>query len=48
MYGMDYWADLIKLLVFLILSLIVGLVLRKPIIRLNDKFSEKLEETKVM
>ena len=48
MYGMDYWADLIKLSVFLILSLIVGLVLRKPIIRLNDKFSEKLEETKVM
>ena len=46
--GMDYWADLIKLSVFLILSLIVGLVLRKPIIRLNDKFSEKLEETKVM
>ena len=48
LYGMDYWMDLGKLLIFLVLSLILGLVLRKPVIRLNDRFSEKLEETKIM
>jgi putative membrane protein len=48
LYGMDYWFDLAKLSIFLVLSLIVGLLLRKPIIRLNAKFAEMLEETKVM
>ena len=28
--------------------LILGIVLRKPIIRLNEMFSEKLESTKLM
>ena len=40
--------DRAKLGIFLVLSLILGLVLRKPVIRLNNRFSEKLEETKVM
>ena len=48
LYGMYYWADMGKLGIFLALSLIVGLVLRKPIIKLNSAFSEKLEETKIM
>lgn len=48
MYGMNYWIDLGKLAIFLVISLIVGLVLRKPIIKLNDAFTEKLEETKLM
>lgn len=48
MYGMTYWIELGKLGIFLIVSLIVGLLLRKPIIRLNDAFTEKLEETKIM
>lgn len=48
MYGMTYWIELGKLGIFLILSLVVGLLLRKPIIRLNDAFTEKLEETKIM
>ena len=48
MYGMDYWIDLGKLAIFLGISLIVGLVLRKPIIKANDAFTEKLEETKLM
>ena len=47
-YGMDYWLDLAKLGFFMILSLILGLLLRKPVIRLNEAFSEKLEETKLM
>ncbi|WP_288619654.1 YhgE/Pip domain-containing protein [uncultured Eubacterium sp.] len=48
MYGMNYWTDLGKLAIFLGISLIVGLVLRKPIIKANDAFTEKLEETKLM
>lgn len=45
MYGMTYWTSLGKMSIFLILSLILGLVLRKPIIKLNDAFMEKLEDT---
>lgn len=48
MYGMNYWIDLGKLAIFLGISLIVGLVLRKPIIKANDAFTEKQEETKLM
>ncbi len=48
LYGMNYWIDLGKLAIFLGVSLIVGLVLRKPIIKANDAFTEKLEETKLM
>lgn len=48
MYGMNYWIDLGKLAIFLGISLVVGLVLRKPIIKANDAFTEKLEETKLM
>lgn len=47
-YGMDYWKDMIKLLVYLPVSLFVGLVLRKPLIRLNEFFERKLEETGLM
>nr|WP_288642833.1 YhgE/Pip domain-containing protein [uncultured Anaerobutyricum sp.] len=45
MYGMTYWTSLGKMSIFLILSLILGLLLRKPIIKLNDAFMEKLEDT---
>ena len=48
LYGMNYWIDLGKLAIFLGVSLIVGLVLRKPIIKVNNAFTEKLEETKLM
>ena len=45
MYGMTYIKELGALGIFLILSLILGLVLRKPVIRLNEAFTEKLEST---
>ena len=48
LYGMDYWIDLGKLCIFLVVFLIMGLMLRKPIIKVNEAFSEKLEETKIM
>ena len=41
MYGMTYWTELGKLGIFLILSLILGLLLRKPVIRMNEAFAEK-------
>lgn len=47
-YGNTYWAELGKLGLFLAASLLLGLVLRKPVIRLNHAFMEKLESTKVM
>jgi len=45
---MDYWIDLGKLCIFLVVFLIMGLMLRKPIIKVNEAFSKKLEETKIM
>ena len=47
-YGNDYWMDLAKLGIFLVIALFVGLVLRKPIIRMNEAFTEQLEETKYL
>ena len=47
-YGMDYWKDMCKLLVYLPISLFVGLVLRKPLIKMNEFFERKLEETGLM
>lgn len=45
MYGMTYWRELGILGIFLLASLFLGLVLRTPIIKLNDAFTEKLEST---
>ena len=47
-YGNTYWAELGYLSLFLAASLLLGLVLRRPIIRLNEAFNEKLESTKVI
>ena len=47
-YENTYWISLGYLGVYVIIFLFIGLVLRKPIIRLNEKFTEKLESTKLM
>lgn len=47
-YGNEFWAAMLQLLSFLIPVLLLGLVLRKPVIRFNKYFTEKLEETKIM
>ena len=47
-YGAEYWIDLGELALFLIPSLLLGLLLRKPVIRLNTWISHNLELTKVM
>lgn len=44
-YGTTYAAELGKLAIFLAPSLLLGLLLRKPIIKMNDAFMEKLEST---
>lgn len=44
-YGSTYWKELGALSLFLIPTLLLGLILRKPVIRLNDTFTEKLEST---
>ncbi|NEG55235.1 YhgE/Pip domain-containing protein [Bifidobacterium platyrrhinorum] len=47
-YGMEYWVAMGKLALFLMPSLVLGLVLRKPVIHLNDWIIRNLESTKVM
>ena len=47
-YENTYWVELGNLCWYLAASLLLGLVLRKPIIKLNEAFNEKLEETKVI
>lgn len=47
-YGDQYWISILCLLAFLVPSLLLGLVLRRPVIRLNDYVLRKLDETKVL
>lgn len=48
MYQNVYWKDLLMLLLYVPFSLLLGLVLRKPLIRLNHFFNRRLEETHLM
>lgn len=47
-YQGDIWHELLLLLAFIVPSLLLGLALRKPCIRLNQWFEEKLEQTHLM
>lgn len=47
-YGMEFWIELGALSLYLIPSLALGLVFRRPVIRANRWIIEKLEETKLM
>lgn len=47
-YGATYTRSLLILQIYLIGSLVLGLLLRKPVVKLNDRFMERLEETKIM
>lgn len=47
-YGNNYWQEMGMLALFLIPSLLLGLLLRKPVIQLNNAFMEKLESTHVI
>ncbi|WP_269477353.1 YhgE/Pip family protein [Hominibacterium faecale] len=47
-YGMNYWLDLLRLFAFVPFSLLLGLVLRKPLVRLNRFFNKRIEDTELM
>ncbi|GAA1547221.1 putative membrane protein [Microbacterium ginsengiterrae] len=47
-YHADYWVSLGWLLVFLVPMLLLGLVLRKPLIGANEKMEQMLQSTKLM
>ncbi|MCQ2545799.1 MAG: YhgE/Pip domain-containing protein, partial [Clostridia bacterium] len=47
-YGNTYWISLAILCAYIAFALLLGLVLRKPLIRLNEAFHRKLEDTKLM
>lgn len=47
-YGHVYGKELLLLQNYVLASLVLGLVLRRPVITLNERFAEKLEETNLM
>ena len=47
-YGHDYVIYLAELLIFGVIALAIGLLVRKPFIGMNDFVSEKIEETEVL
>ena len=47
-YNGDFWVELGTLAAYLVPALLLGLVLRKPVMRLNEWVEEKLESTKLM
>ncbi|KFI53975.1 YhgE/Pip domain-containing protein [Bifidobacterium callitrichos] len=47
-YAMDYWWALGALLLFVPPLLLIGLLLRKPLVRFNRWYVEKVESTKVI
>lgn len=48
MHGCDYWLYLLQLSAYIPIALIIGLVLRKPLILLNHKLEGRLHETGIM
>lgn len=47
-YGGDWMREMGMLAAFLVPVLLLGLVLRKPLVRVNEWIEEKMEETKLM
>jgi len=47
-YAGDYWISLLLLALFIVPALLLGLVLRRPLIAYNRGLSEALESTKLM
>jgi putative membrane protein len=47
-YGFTWVIEISILGIYVVLSLILGLLLRKPVVRLNNWINEKLESTKIM
>ena len=47
-YGAEVWIEMGILALYLLPSLALGLLFRRPVIRANNWIIEKLEETKLM
>ncbi|MGN0071033.1 MAG: YhgE/Pip family protein [Atopobiaceae bacterium] len=47
-YQNDYWFSMLRLACFIVPALLLGLILRRPVIHLNHWLEEKLESTKLM
>lgn len=48
LYGMYYAENLVKLMLFAVASLVIGLVIRIPFMKLNHYVEERMEDTKMM
>ena len=48
LYGGDYWRELAVLLAYLVPALVLGLVVRRPVIRLGERLEHRLEGTRLM
>ncbi|WP_077612575.1 YhgE/Pip domain-containing protein [Clostridium sp. Marseille-P2415] len=47
-YQDAYWSDIRNVLIYIPISLLVGIVLRKKVLELNEFFEEKLSQTGIM
>lgn len=47
-YANAFWVDLSKMMLYIPVSLLIGLVLRNPLIRMNQYFKRKLEDTELL
>ncbi len=47
-YEDAYWRDIRNVLVYIPISLLIGIVLRKKVLKLNEFFEEKLSQTGIM
>ena len=48
MYGSTYVKSMGELLIFAVASLVIGLIIRKPFIKLNHFVEKRMEDTKMM
>ena len=48
LWGADFWLSMGALALFLVPSLLLGLVLRKPVVRMNEWVERNLERTSFM
>ena len=47
-YMGDYWVYLAELLIFLVPMILLGLIFRRPFVKLNENFVEKVEKSKLI
>ena len=48
LYGMTYAENLVKLMLFAVAALVIGLVIRIPFIKVNHYMEKRMEDTKMM